>query len=743
MGESISGELHGREKTLNREPAQRIESKLSTEAIEHFLKEKGVFSSTQNPTTGQESLVVDEEAMQGALESLFVASQNTRDRWTRGRMFQELPGVFGNTSVLTTAQVAAGDFEEKPFFYIPESADAATDTVAIKNANFHHLIFDYVPRFRGSGSEYPHPTVQGNDKQSISAYETRVAALIFHPKYGDGFRNEKNQLFVREKNTRQYKRFSGEFLDEYGVDRNWLLYPEGTRNKEFTPNLRTVREGAAVEMPNLVGKKLIQPVQDFKQLTFKTGQTVDRRIERAGVSPSGSRMIRKVIHYIGKEFVGKNVRIVDISPTLGAVVDMSGGIEKVTHTFNIIPPDKAQPTTQNMYLANAPLTQTRPFSAEHVALPRRRDESPEQYYDRTDKTDRGLALLLLHVFPKYPELSKMLRDRPVFEQTSIAQAAYLLEKDKQTGRFDEFVEKYGEAGARTFLVTAHNERLREQVFEFAESVPEENAQTVFQAYGRVIDTVDALDAYLQNQFGSENKSAVSEISSRVLARASNILASAHVHKNDPEKLVALVESVRADVHLFTDTCRTLKEHGALSLENIRNGELEVANGAEFKTRPQEAAKLVSIQHERYRNKYPPELERQLREGLTHALESPDSRFYMFRLKSEEGKEGKLVSFLRFDDERDNTGALTRKHFGSVMTNIEFAGGKLGEALVETAIKRESEDGVPIYAECDPDSPAWRMYERLGFTIKREYMENGVPTLDIELVSQAEASREAA
>ena len=324
----------------------------------------------------------------------------------------------------------------------------------------------------------------------MSALEAKTAALLFHPDYGDAFRNEKNRLIIRNPDTREYTQFTGKFFHRHGITYKRFAHTENARAKDSPAQMFNIREGIAANLPNLVEKGLVRPVEDFKQMTYGRVHVSDQRVERAGVTPSGDRHIRGVKHYIGKQFIGKSVRIVDISPTLGAVVDMSAGGERVTHTFNIIPREQAKAGAANMYLAGAPLTQTRPFSAEAVALPRRSDESLEQYRDRIEKTDRGLAHLLLHVVPKYPALSKMLRDKPTYELASIAQAAYLLERDKQAKRFGEFVQAYGELGARTFLVTGNNDELREKVFEFSRSSSQEHVQKVFRAYGHLIDSID-------------------------------------------------------------------------------------------------------------------------------------------------------------------------------------------------------------------------------------------------------------
>lgn len=697
--------------------------------MDNLFGQHNVVSFVQNPESGTPAKVIDEQALHDAVRALMERSRTRNEKRPRAEAISLLPTVIGDEPVLTREQIAHGDWQPKQFFYLPANTDAATDSVAIKNSpSFHHFVTDYV----FDAEKFAYPTTN-QSREDISGLEAKSAALMFHPTFGDGFRNEKNRLYVRDPNTREYKLFSGNFLREYGISPKRFEYINQGITK--TPeNARGLREGVTEELPNLVRKKLIRPVEDFKQMTFGRANIADQRVERAGVLPSGERMFRGVKHYIGKQFIDKPVRIVEISPTLGAVIDVSNGSERVTHTFNIIPRERAKAAKSNMFLAGAPLTQTRPFSAESIAFPRRNDETLEQYHDRTEKTDRGLAHLLLEVIPKHPELSEMLRGKPEYEIASLAQAAYLLERDKQSEKFDSFVAKYGVDGARTFLVAANEDVLRDKVFEFADQVPEVDARAVFSAYGRVIDGVDKLDVYLRQQFGSEGGDAVNAITARILNRAANVLSTAHAVQRDPKLLGDLVASVDAETKLFLDSCRELKQRNELSLENIQGAELEIMTGTDMRRRAEEAAEIQNVQRDRYALKYAkyPGLQEELNVSLAEALRNPDTHFYLYKLHD------KLVGWVRFDylyktNEQGGDRTLEKKHFASVMVRPQFAGGRLGEALIDASVEAERADDVAIEAECDPDSPELRRYLAAGFQIRQARVDDhGVPTVDIEL-----------
>ncbi|MBI2612197.1 hypothetical protein HYW59_00055 [Candidatus Kaiserbacteria bacterium] len=704
-------------------------------SLEKLVHERNVMSTIKNPATGDEMNVLDEQALRKAIDASFAKARSWGDRLPKDELIAALSIILGDRPVLTREQVVRGDWQPKSFFYIPESSSAAVDITAIKSSPpFHHFATDLV--LHGDQFEYPFRE-RGGD--SVTSLETRTAALIFHPQYGDGFRNEKGQLMVRDLDTRDYVQFSGGFLREHGIGYKKFGHQYGTASgkkglwgRAGSVEIRSVREGVTAGLPNLVRKGLIRPVEDFKQMTYGRVHVDDQRVERAGVSSAGSRHIRGVIHYIGKEFIGKDVRIVDISPTLGAVIETSGGGERVTHTFNIISRDQAKSGKSNMWLAGAPLTQTRPFSAEAVALPRRTDESLEQYHDRTEKTDRGLAHLLLHVIPKYPALSKMLRDKPTYELASIAQAAYLLERDKQARHFDEFVKAHGELGIRTFLVTGNNDELREKVFEFSRSSSSEHVQKVFQAYGQLIDSVDNLHVYLSEQFGDANKEAVNEIATRRLKVAERLLAAAYENKDDTAKLDELSRAAEANNILITAS-RVLKERGELDLALMRDAEILSVRGGDIS--PQDAEAVKALQYQRYGDGkvradegYTLDTVEGAMAGLEKALEQKTSRFHLFRL------DGKVVACVRFDQQDEagqHTENPTRLYMATVMGDKAIAGGKLAEANAEAAFRQEQKQGLPICATAKPELQIAEKYLEWGFVARSASMYKNLPILNIE------------
>jgi predicted transcriptional regulator YdeE len=319
---------------------------------------------------------------------------------------------------------------------------------------------------------------------------------------------------------------------------------------------------------------------------------------------------------------------------------------------------------------------------------------------------------------------------------SIREQLYFLKYAKETPRLGldplrQLARSHGTSSLRTFLVTAGDESLRDRVFEFSNSVPAEEAQKVFDAYGKLVESIDGVGDYLRQQFKGEHVTAIEMIVEKQLNRARNLLSEAHEYKDSPESLVALVGSVDADTHLFTDACRALK--GNLKLADVRDGSLEIILGQNITE--EDKGVIREIQEKYYAPKYPAEVMVELRTGLEDSFKASDTRFYLYR------KNDEILTFVRFDDAVASND--TSKHMGSFMLNPRFEGGGLGQVLLETALPKELVSSVPIFAECDPELVPF--YAKFGFELLDPDIDSRVPTCRIVLYPTIESGsfREAA
>ena len=211
-----------------------------------------------------------------------------------------------------------------------------------------------------------------------------------------------------------------------------------------------------------------------------------------------------------------------------------------------------------------------------------------------------------------------------------------------------------------------------------------------------------------------------------------------VSKKHPEELARYVDSVLVNNEFLLKLTRALHVVGALDVSKIRNIETEVVSGG--KLRYKDALAMLKIQESRYLGRYPESMRKKLRSDLLSALKSPNSRFYICRERRDEGG---VAAYIRFDDRMESNSEKII-HMASFMTDAEFEGGALGQALLATSLPKELEKEVPIHAECDPSLV--KKYQEFGFRVEKpEYVDSyGVPTVDIVLVPQSpESVREAA
>lgn len=718
-GKSNNSATDNAEKTAHlRELAAR---RLRERLLEGIAAEN-VFSTIENPTTGGVSQVVDTgklRALVGGLVDKGARYGGVRSH-LRENLMHLLPEVLGSDPVLTHEQVARSEFVERPLFYVPETVEAVATTANIKNARFHYLLDDVVELVRNDRPSYPTKNVV--EGQNMSALEARTAVVIFHPNYGNGYRDEHGRLLVQSRETGQYVPFSGAFLESWGIVKERFLGETATRSQSGQKEFRSMREGAAVELPHLVANGLIVPFTDFRQTTLGSTRAEGARAERAGVSPSGARMIRGVLHYIGKQFRDKPTRILEVSPTVGAVVDVAGGRERVTHIFNIVSRAEAKQGKSNMFLAGASLTNPRSFSAETIALPQRSNENREQYLARLEATDKGLAHLLLHVFPEHPALANMLRDKPLYEQAAIAQAAYLLERDHQQQQFDSFVDTFGEAGVRTFLVTANNDQLRAQVLTFSRSVSHEDATSVFERYADLISSVEDVGEYLQREFGHQNDTAIHAITERMLQRGERVLSDAYTRKSDPASIAAVIESISVENAIFVESFRALKEREPLSLQDVASLDISRVEASPGAFSDQDVSQMKTIVQVNYAHESEAFREAVLA-SMVNALNRKGTDFHTLRFK------GQIIGFNRFDTMENAPDGRHRRYFGSFNVDQSFAGGKLGEAMIEQTVLKEAEESV-IEADCNPRTPITSKYIESGFNATSIADFAGVPSFHI-------------
>jgi SAM-dependent methyltransferase len=232
--------------------------------------------------------------------------------------FRSLANTFSGLEVVLETEDGARS-ESMEMFYLPKNKSQAFDREWVRGQNFHLGLWEtgQVPaNFDGR---------QPRVADDLNYLEASVAAVIWHPDYGDGKRDENGSLLVREKGSGDYVPVSGEWFKRQG-----LSYP-----KEDGPGsiFASPRESLRKHAPKLFEEDILKE-KDFES------KHKEHRGELQKITSGGEYSRNSVKHYLGKgRFAGKKKRIDRISDEFGVVVDAGkDGQYKIEALFNFFEP---------------------------------------------------------------------------------------------------------------------------------------------------------------------------------------------------------------------------------------------------------------------------------------------------------------------------------------------------------------------------------------------------------------------
>lgn len=280
------------------------------------------------------------------------------------------------------------------------------------------------------------------------------------------------------------------------------------------------------------------------------------------------------------------------------------------------------------------------------------------------------------------------------------------------GAVKKFSHEFGAHGLRTFLVTAQDEQLRDKVFAFAEHVSKADAEKVLAAYASLVTKIDDIGGYLQTQFHKDNTQAVETIIGRMLERGRNVLRQAYEHKDNPEKLLTLINEVNADNAIFYEGFKALRKQGEIKdfsdIIDLSFASIEAGPSIFLQ---EDMDEMIRITRQNYADKSE-EFREAVVKGLTNALDREGTKFYILRHR------GKIVGFNRFDEMPPATDGRARRYFGSFNVDPAFGNGKIGDVMIEQTVFKEAHSAI-IEAHCLPDAPVTQRYLRDGFVVVEE------------------------
>lgn len=218
----------------------------------------------------------------------------------------------------------------KSLFYMPENTDQALDLEVIRRSDFYLGLWEiYDPKSdrlasRGRKKEYP------CDKEALNMHEVTIAALIYHPKYGAGYRNEEGVLMIKNKKG-QYVKFSAQALAGYGYKGGTGEGTENAMSLDLAPT-----EFIEKQAPNIFARHVLERT-DIRQKSSPDG---NKRVRGKKVYPTGDIMLDSIQYSLGRKFNQNNIFVHKLAPNLGGITRIDeNGQERLTHTFNMVSSD--------------------------------------------------------------------------------------------------------------------------------------------------------------------------------------------------------------------------------------------------------------------------------------------------------------------------------------------------------------------------------------------------------------------
>lgn len=430
------------------------------------LKKKGIVQELEDGT-----IVLDKEKFQNLPLEQFPYESHLRRRKggvTKSDLvyyaLRDRKGIAGDE----IEGYKQGTAEARDLIYIPDNEDSAFDPEKIKQSKFVIMLGEESGNVHLENRKYP--TKSG---KSLNFESVQLATLLYHPQYGDGYRDESGKLLLRDPKTREYRPITHNLVRAYG------FIGSGKRKKEsfLYGSVSYLRN----KTPELLKYDLLRE-SDFRSISGQGDRPMLKEVGTRGVV-----MINGVLHYLGRNLEGRGV--VQIMPGLGGVLEEKDGETKLSHTFQIqsrgpeLRKGKLKAGVKWDY-AGPEKTGIAPFNPDQF-FQKRLDESDQAYAERV-KPLKNFEKILQFGTELYRATGIKLEDFSLEEQVYLSAAADKLQERKN--EILEFVKRFGADGIRTFLALEHGLEHGERILEIARRLPPEQAQEIFQLFTRLTET---------------------------------------------------------------------------------------------------------------------------------------------------------------------------------------------------------------------------------------------------------------
>ncbi|MSR85065.1 N-acetyltransferase [Candidatus Uhrbacteria bacterium] len=567
----------------------------------------------------------------------------------------------------------------KKLFYTPETEDVAFDPQKIRQQDFYLGLWE-LPNIAAQSKKLSYPS----QHEHLQMNEVAIAALMYHPQYGDAMRDAQGRLLVRNKESRAYRPINGEWFEAMGFS--------GGDPKEGD-SMHAPREYVTRHAHNLVQRGLIR-ADDFRSTSHATDQ--EQRIDRGHISKSGTIMLHGVIHSIGRRFARESYSVKDLSPGVGGLVERApNGIEHIKYTFTIFQKGDPRLAGRTVSFGSG---QTREYASPDMI-------DLKEYVGLSTVDERMRSMVNLEVGNKLWEkipvnYSGLSED----EQTRVTDIVGAMNSVEQA-TFITFISKFKIEGLRTFLSAEGDAKQGKKIYLLVQELGDPMARTIFRRYNELLNLTRKTTKDLTDQvFESAKDYSLdrAQLNGELIARAKRVLLDFADKARDQKKkhfyaedLIKNLEHYEEDLILFTSVCKTVGKKQGIKFEELHHVEY-ISDRLPKELSDQEKDEIKEVLRMNWvdQDKIAAGNFKKALEEKLH-INNAKTRFTLLK------KDGHVIGFIRFD-ERPDLGERVL-YGGSFNIHPDYRGSSIGNALMKRTIDDKAKKGFVLHAHVVPDA----------------------------------------
>jgi hypothetical protein len=651
------------------------------------------------------------------------------NRFCDGRSTDALVRIYKGLKGVSREDYDNGEREEKDLLYVPKSEEDALDIKKIKESRFYLTPRDVI------ASGIKKEDVRYGGLENLNFYEIIIPLYIYHPDFGDGFRNSSGKLEMFDKRKKKYAHFTGEAFDN-----NFCRINYGEFHNVFG------RGFIEKYLPALTEKELLLPTD------VKGSLEHEDLIDVKNIRTRGQVMFEGVHHVLGAEFEGDEAYRMDNKTGFIVKRDKKLGEREISHQFKIVKPEEARETKGGYKSAGVKEAGVKDFNKEKY-LEKREGETEDQYRERVERFSAfSLNLELDNLFKKF---GLQVGTLDFNDQKIIAEAMRGVDFTQKL-RLVSLVKKGGKDSIISFLSAIDKPEMAEKIYSIGEFLDGQTAKGIFRHYANIIrlrsSLIDSAEESLNHKLSTEERK---NISDNILKKANCFLegisnkigAGEKIDRQDIEKSfneyndeVILTQSVykamRGDLSLEEIKSVSFGEESAsrygddqgvvFALRRFkRGGKMEPQDSNE---RINEAAQMLRMYENNWRA-YDANFSEVLFDGFIDKLKNGGEATRIYNYK----KDDRIMAFLRIDDV-----APGKKYFGSFNALDSVKGGNIGETLLSQVLEKEGRDSdIEAVVAPQEDVLGWYINKHgfVGKGIDLDYHGTGQPMVEIERLKE--------